>query len=190
MSKRWTFKYFNNTSSNDGIVGFTEHEVREPGVYRLANGRLRYIPVGYTPNYSYPLVVWLFASAKDEQAFWNWMPVVSERNYLAVSVRTTSSFQQLSENLRQQINDADTDCSFHSGRIFLVGVGDAANDAMQIYDRYRLRFAGCHILPLPENSKQRDIEYSADGKCPELRQRLLDVDRQIMRTIDTSVHPE
>lgn len=147
---------------------------KSSGVHRNPLGRLSYIPQGYETSYDYPLIVWMFDSAREEQNFWHWMPIVSDRNYVAVSMRSLDSPRLTMNQLHQEIERARSTYSIHEDRIFLIGVNHAAIHGQEVFDRQQTRFAG--YFQLFENKS--------------MRTELLSIDRSIMQMIDTAVHPE
>lgn len=46
-----------------------------------------FAPLHYEPNYAYPLIIWLHGDGQDESQLLRVMPVISLRNYVAISPR-------------------------------------------------------------------------------------------------------
>jgi phospholipase/carboxylesterase len=120
-----------------------------------------FAPLHYEPNYAYPLVVWLHGPDDNETQLRRIMPLISLRNYVAVSPRGTletrrSDSGKVGYTWRQSEPDvvaaeqrvfdsiALAEKKFNIGqrRIFLAGYDCGGTMAFRIAHNHPQRFAG------------------------------------------------
>src|SRR5205085_10458947 len=63
--------------------GFYTSEVQSPKNLPVRT----FLPIGYEPNYPYPLLVFLHAHGSNEEQALRLAPKLSRRNYVAISLR-------------------------------------------------------------------------------------------------------
>ncbi len=108
-----------------------------------------YAPPSYEAGYAYPLVVWFHDQGGDERDVLNWLPHISDQNYLGMGLRaplpvtnglpgqrrwSTSErfFDLLEEELATGICDLSERMNVHPQRIVVAGVGQGATVALRI----------------------------------------------------------
>ncbi|TWU56128.1 alpha/beta hydrolase [Rubripirellula reticaptiva] len=133
---------------------------------RLASGqweqvrskRTFFLPVHYSPGYSYPLIVWLHCDGFNENQIEQVMPHISLRNYVGVGVRgnraadssghrfdwhdSRAAIGIAHDNVIDAAEEAADRYSVHSSRIVLAGFGTGGTMAMRIAMRDPSRIAG------------------------------------------------
>ena len=131
-----------------------------------------FLPVHYQSGYSYPLVVWLHSAGSSHRQLDEVMPMISERNYVGVSIAGTESMTTGSdiehhygwiqspdaiELVTNQVASAlDTVCSrfnINRQRVFIGGSGAGGTMAFRVAFRQTGWFAGVASLngSLPAN---------------------------------------
>ena len=117
-----------------------------------------FAPLHYEPGYAYPLIVWLHGPDDNERQLLRIMPLISMRNYLAVSPRAPLAgseredcyqWQQTDENTRQAeqrvfacVEAARKRFRVAPGRIFLAGFDFGGTMAFRVALDNPDRFAG------------------------------------------------
>jgi phospholipase/carboxylesterase len=117
-----------------------------------------FAPMHYEPNYAYPLIVWLHGDGMNERQLQRVIPLISMRNYVAVSARGTQPTADKASCYRWGTAEPDVvaaeqivfDCveaakekfNIAAQRVFLAGFQGGGTVAFQIGLRYPHRFAG------------------------------------------------
>ncbi len=117
-----------------------------------------FVPLHYERNYAYPLLVWLHGPADDERQLQRIMPLVSMRNYVAVSPRGACQIENGSRGYRWRqtetcisaaeqsvfdcIDAASERFNISSKRIFLAGYQCGGTMAFRVALRNSQSFAG------------------------------------------------
>jgi phospholipase/carboxylesterase len=128
-----------------------------------------FVPEHYEANYAYPLIVWLHGGGENERDLLNAMPLISQRNYLGLSLRGPLSFRdtattvdrrrggyhwpssddELSEfetSLYEAVCNLRREYHIHSERIFLAGFDEGATVALDLFLRQPQRYGGAVCL--------------------------------------------
>jgi len=139
------------------------------------SARAAFVPLHYESNYAYPLIVWLHGPGDDERQLFEIMPLVSQRNYVAVAPRGLRiagqqpgeevwGWPQTSEHIsqaEQRIFDSiETVCrKLHvaPARVFLAGSEAGGTMAFRAAMNYPARFAGVLSLGGPFPSGQTPL---------------------------------
>jgi phospholipase/carboxylesterase len=136
--------------------GFYTSEVFTPGGPRPVH---TFLPVGYEPNYPYPLLVFLHGHGGNEEQILRLAPRLSRRNYLCIALRGpravgrraghpgfTWSVAGLDADIEDYVFAAVEQTRriyhVHSERIYLTGFCEGAGPAYCLALRYPERFAG------------------------------------------------
>ncbi len=103
-------------------------------------------PIGYEPNYAYPLLVWFHDAGEDERSIRRVLPAVSDRNYVGLALRGErrqaggydwrigpSAAATRAGRLAEFVRELRGDCNIHTERIVLAGSGAGANAAAQTF---------------------------------------------------------
>lgn len=124
------------------------------------SSRVVFAPIHYEPRYGYPLIVWLHGAGADERQLLRIMPVVSMRNYVAVSPRglcvgaqesgaeilgwpqEPEQIQEAAQRVFDSIEAAQDKYSIAGHRVFLAGFGTGGTMALRLALAYPSRFAG------------------------------------------------
>lgn len=140
------------------------------GVFRGASESSRhvfFVPMHYEKNYAYPLIVWLHGSGDDERQLMRIMPLVSMRNYVAVSPRGTAraavgyDWEQIDSQIEvaQQrvfaaVDEAARRFHIERRRVFIAGYGSGGTMALRVALRNPGVFAGALTIggPFPEGN--------------------------------------
>jgi len=90
-----------------------------------------YIPESYEPNYAYPLIAWLSPPGGANGRLHKLMPMISDRNYIGVSVPVVET-----EGIEEQLFDTFIRLRrryhLHTERVYLLGFGDAGTQALEV----------------------------------------------------------
>ncbi|MBI1315149.1 hypothetical protein GC176_27980 [bacterium] len=131
--------------------------------WRLGQGAVGIIPANYEPRYAYPLIVWLTDSQCPVDTALEYVSELSPQNYVGLAIDDCIIQSILSagdvgpdapiEFLRRVadaenrivrlIRDFGRSVNFHTDRLFIAGVGDAATTALLIAMHQPDWFAGC-----------------------------------------------
>lgn len=127
-------------------------------------------PVHYEPGYAYPLFVWLHGPESNEDELVQVMPLISVRNYVAVSPRGTKPLAglpgactwgesrdeigQALESVEQCIALAQERFHIHPDRVFVAGHSTGGTLALRLAMECPERFAGAISLsgPVPRGA--------------------------------------
>ena len=117
-----------------------------------------FLPVHYQSNHAYPLVVWLHSKGSDHRQLDNVMPLISERNYVGVSLngrpagsglersfgwlQTSESIELAINQLSQVIESACQRFNINKDRIFVAGRGAGGTMAFRVAFERPEWFAG------------------------------------------------
>ncbi|MEQ8787498.1 MAG: alpha/beta hydrolase-fold protein [Pirellulaceae bacterium] len=125
-----------------------------------------FVPMHYEPNYAYPLVVWLHGTGDDERQLMRVMPLVSMRNYLAVSPRGTAKaevgydwrqsepqIESAQQRVFAAVEDARKRFHVERRRVFIAGYGAGGTMALRVALRNPDSFAGALTIggPFPDS---------------------------------------
>ena len=135
-----------------------------------------FLPVGYEPNYPYPLLVFLHGHGSSEDQVLRFAPRISRRNYVCIAPRGPQSLGQredgrpiyswgpeghddpnVEEYIFRAIEQTRQGLHIHSERIYLVGFREGAAVAYRLGLLYPERFAGIVALngALPRHGAPR-----------------------------------
>jgi phospholipase/carboxylesterase len=159
--------------------GFYTSEVPAPHGWPLRT----FLPVGYEPNYPYPLLVFLHDHGGNEEQVLRLAPRLSRRNYICISLRgpqplparadgrpafTWGADGQLDALVEDYVLGAVEQtrrfCHVHSERIYLAGFREGATLAYRLGLIHPGRFAG--VVALNGCMPRRDRPLL---RLPELR---------------------
>lgn len=133
-----------------------------------------FLPIGYEPNYPYPLLVFLHRHGGNEEQVLKLAPKMSRRNYVAISLRgparlsrstkpafgwTTSdgADDKIDDYVINAIEHTRRNYHVHSERIYLVGVREGASVAYRMGLNAPHKFAGVVALngtmPMPGQNR-------------------------------------
>jgi len=145
------------TFSCPPFEGFYTSEVSAPQAWPLRT----FLPIGYEPNYPYPLLVFLHGHASSEEQILRLAPRLSRRNYVCIAPRGPHvlaprnegqpSFSWGSEDqddplveeyVLRSIEQTMRTVHVHSERIYLAGFREGAALAYRLGLLYPERFAG------------------------------------------------
>ena len=116
-----------------------------------------YLPDKYEANYAYPLIVWLTDPLHSERQLLDFMPILSDQNYVAMSLpgfgnacRTVTGQQPSTEpviddvaaSLRDRVYQVRRIWHVHSERVYVAGCDRAASLALGLLLKYPEWFAG------------------------------------------------
>ncbi|HTN75034.1 MAG TPA: PHB depolymerase family esterase [Pirellulaceae bacterium] len=153
------------------VVPFSSESPAEPPV-ALQQGAIErqsrhstphalFVPMHYEPKYAYPLLLWLHGAGDDERQLQRVMPLISLRNYVAISPRgTATATHRRGFDWRQDAGGIDAaesavfDCvdlirdrfNVHNQRVFLAGFGTGGTMAFRLGLRHPRLFAGALSL--------------------------------------------
>ena len=122
------------------------NELPEPDDFETsAAGRplSMYLPDTYEHKYAYPLVIWLHGAGGSEDDLDVLMPMISERNYLGLSLRSGVDYGDWECDSWNGVDEFATDLhstvmrmrkvfNVHSERIYVAGFGSGAGMALQL----------------------------------------------------------
>lgn len=124
--------------------------------------RSYFLPIHYTKNYRYPLIVWLHNDGFNENQVTQVMPHISLRNYVAVGVRGNRSADSTGhrydwhdsaaaigiahDNVVDAAEEAADRFAIHPDRVVLAGYGAGGSMALRIAMRDPKRFAAAVSL--------------------------------------------
>jgi len=145
----------------------TQGVIRRPAAGEIPHSL--FTPMHYEENYSYPLVVWLHGPADDERQLMKIMPLISLRNYAAISPRgvrksetgngycwkdNPTAVASAASRVFDCVEIAKSKFNIHSQRIFLAGYDCGGTLALRIALKHPRQFAGAISLggPFPVGS--------------------------------------
>ena len=126
-----------------------------------------YRPVGYEPGYKYPLVIWLSRDEVPGVTLHDWFPDLSDRNYLGAEVRLLSGSTaiQTADRVAVAIREVVALYGVHPRRIWIAGVGEAADSVMRMLPGLsRLVSGGIVIGPVELQPLAQSSALTAWGK--------------------------
>ncbi|GIX05173.1 MAG: hypothetical protein KatS3mg114_1042 [Planctomycetaceae bacterium] len=104
------------------------------------------LPDVYEPAYSYPLIVWFHREGSDEEEVFEVLPLISERNYIALALRgnvedgpaaewSTAKDPpgQIAQRLQGTIEHLRTIVNLHPDRVILAGMGTGGQVALEVF---------------------------------------------------------
>ncbi|ADB18979.1 phospholipase/Carboxylesterase [Pirellula staleyi DSM 6068] len=118
-------------------------------------------PMHYEPGYAYPLVIWLHSDGGDEHEVETVMPLVSERNYVAVGLRGTDSrgkhrgykwtqdflsIHHAQQRMFDAVEQATERYNINQERVFIAGYGCGGTMALRLALQFPNLFAGAVSL--------------------------------------------
>lgn len=137
--------------------GFYASEVSAPYAWPLRT----FLPVGYEPNYPYPLLVFVHGQGSSEEQILRLAPRLSRRNYICIAPRGPQALTPRSdgrmtfgwggsegvdplveEYVFRAIEQTQRTYHVHSERIYLAGFREGAGLAYRLALLYPERFAG------------------------------------------------
>ena len=143
-------------AKQDAIEDFEQGLVTQSETCPVAHSL--FAPMHYEPKYAYPLIVWLHGDGMNERQLQRVMPLISMRNYAAVSARGPQPVADKASGYRWSTAEPDVvaaeqivfDCveaakekfNIAAHRVFLAGFQGGGTVAFQIALRYPHRFAG------------------------------------------------
>lgn len=117
------------------------------------------LPDVYETGYNYPLIVWFHGTGGSEEDIFRVLPEISERNYLAMSLRgdrevdggyewstADQGATALAEKLEAAIDRMAEKFGIHRDRVYLAGVGSGGTTALEILLEKPEAFAGVASL--------------------------------------------
>ena len=122
-----------------------------------------YTPVGYEPNYAYPLLVWFHDAGQNARCLHTIVPQISDRNLLGLALcgdipRAAGGWDWSSdadavvwrtERLFQAVRSLRRERHIHSERVVLAGSGAGAAAAAQTFFQRPEWFGGLALLNPP-----------------------------------------
>jgi phospholipase/carboxylesterase len=136
--------------------GFYVSEVQAPRAWPLRT----FLPLGYEPNYPYPLLVFLHGNGSSEEQILRLAPRLSRRNYICIALRGPvagasrpdgcPSFSwgddptnaMVEEYVFRAIEQTRRNFHVHSERLYLAGFREGATLAYSLGLTFPERFAG------------------------------------------------
>lgn len=135
-----------------------------------------FLPIGYEPNYPYPLLVFLHGRGGNEERILRLAPRVSRRNFVAISLRGPHPMQRPSRSrpsfawtcrgasddlvedyVINAIEQTRRNYHIHSERIYLAGINEGASVAYRLGLTFPERLAGIVALngdmPTPRQNR-------------------------------------
>jgi phospholipase/carboxylesterase len=130
---------------------------------RIGRPRGVFVPENYEANYPYPLVIWLHEDGRSERDIAEVLPRISTRNYVGLALRGMARESQAAadgcrwsklererlafqDELHASVREVRRDFHIHSERVFLVGAGEGATMAWDIFLARPEWFAGLAVL--------------------------------------------
>jgi phospholipase/carboxylesterase len=135
---------------------------------RVGRPRGVFVPENYEANYPYPLIIWLHENGRSERDIAEVLPRISTRNYVGLALRGmprengpgenntgTDGFGwpaiererlKFHDDLHASVREVRRDFHIHSERVFLVGAGEGATMAWEIFLARPEWFAGLAVL--------------------------------------------
>ena len=145
----------------------------EHGVFRslaVTRPTSTFAPMHYEVNYAYPLIIWMHGDGMDETQLIRVMPMISLRNYMAVSLRGNRAYEASGKQMpghywmREAYDEALAgvqECmdatqkryNISPKRIYLVGSGGGGTMALRLAFKNPRLFTGVVSLdgPLPND---------------------------------------
>src|SRR5918912_461766 len=125
-------------------AGFYTSAVEAPSGWPLRT----FLPVGYEPNYPYPLLVFLHGHGGSEEQVLRLAPRLSRRNYVCIALRGpyASDDPLVEEYVLGAIRQTRRVLHVHSERIYLAGFCEGAALAYRLALLFPERFAGVVAL--------------------------------------------
>lgn len=149
----------NDLTKNDLV---TSDPAKSTSFTEVASGHSFFLPLHYTPTYSYPLVVWLHSNGFNETQIDDVIPHISMRNYIGLGVRATkaadsaghrfdwnqsaSAIGAAHDSIMCAIDEATQRFAVHADRVILAGYRDGGTMALRIAMRQPDRFAAAISL--------------------------------------------
>lgn len=171
-----------STSSNSN----TSFGLANPWSHNTSH-RSFFLPVHYSENYQYPLLVWFHSNGFNEHQIDQVMPHISLRNYIGVGIRGTKAVDSVGhrfdwhhspagiataqEAVLQAIEAAAERFSINTSRVVLAGYRDGGTMALRTAMREPDRCAGVISLGgrMPSGSI-RNIQQLRERRMPMLWQ--------------------
>jgi len=143
----------------------------EPSLRSLVGGSVAFIPEHYEENYPYPLLIWLDSNPGDAKKFARRMAGISRRNYIGLQL-PIPAFEsgrppcpsRIRDLLQQSLPELRRCWNIHTERIFVAGLDEAAQFAVQLFLSRPDWFAGAVAF-----SGRFDRRLSIPFRHPELR---------------------
>lgn len=145
-----------------------------------------FLPIGYEPNYPYPLLVFLHGHNSNEEHVLRLAPRLSRRNYLAIGLRGPQLVSAKAEGRRGYSWGLDGECQHvveeyiinavaqtrrtyhvHSERVYLAGICEGASVAYRLALTYPEKIAGVISL---NGTMPRPSQGGPLFRLPEIRQ--------------------
>ncbi len=168
----------NNSNASFGLADTWSHNTSH---------RSFFLPVHYSENYQYPLLVWFHSNGFNEHQIDQVMPHISLRNYVGVGIRGTKAIDSVGhrfdwhhspagiattqEAVTQAIESAAERFSINPSRVVLAGYREGGTMALRTAMREPDRFAGVISLGgrMP-NGSIRNIHQLRERRMPMLWQ--------------------
>lgn len=163
-----------------------QHPLEEKPFQWPNPGQLVYVPETYEPAYAYPVIVWLHDDGDNEQKMLEWMPTVSDRNYIGLSLQAPfpevcketgtvgynwsndqAQFESLQTEVYESLCQLRKSLHVHSERIYLAGVGAGATAATRLCLSNPEWFAG--IIAVDGRTPKMDRMLAKYRKMQHLR---------------------
>lgn len=126
-------------------------------------GRTVFLPVGYEPNYPYPLIVWLHEDGGSEQDLQRVMRQISTRNYVGLCLRgsipavegikvgyryslTDSGLDKIEDDLFSSVRELKRHIHLHTERVYLAGFRSGGRVALKLMLNRPAWFQGAVVL--------------------------------------------
>ncbi|MCY2940004.1 MAG: hypothetical protein NTV55_16855 [Planctomycetota bacterium] len=136
------------------LEGFYASEVRLPRPRPLQT----FLPMGYEPNYPYPLIVFLHGHGSSEERVLKLAPKFSRRNFICIALRGNEVAEarpdgrigyswnpndsMVEDYVFKSIEQTRRQFHVHSERIFLAGICEGASQAYGLSMSHGPSFAG------------------------------------------------
>ncbi len=124
-------------------------------------------PVGYSPRYQYPLIVWLSLDAVPGVTLRDWFPDLSDRNYIGAEIRLSAdlTISQNADRVAIAIREIVALYGIHMRRIWVAGTGSAADAVLQMLPALsRLVAGGVAITPAELDAADPYSSLGLSGK--------------------------
>lgn len=117
------------------------------------------LPEVYEPGYAYPLIVWFHSNGATEDELFDALPMISERNYLAVALRgslpqedgarwstSMGGTLEVTRRVEEIVRGMQQKFNVNPQRVYLAGIGAGGTTALEVMLERPEAFAGAACL--------------------------------------------